>query len=144
VTTDEVMGPIGYLVVEFPDSGMTGEGLPILVDLVDRGIIRVLDLVFATKDQDGTLTVIDVDDFDSHGDATLSIFVGASSGLIGDDDLSQASEVVAPGATVAVMVYENRWAAGFVQALRGGGAQVVAAGFVTMEDLAASLDLADA
>src|SRR3954447_15594926 len=138
------MGPIGYLVVEFPDSGMTGEGLPILVDLVDRGIIRVLDLVFATKDADGTLTVIDVDNLDGHGDATLSVFVGASSGLIGEDDLSQASEVVAPGATVAIMVYENRWAAGFVHALRGGGAQVVAAGFVTMEDLAASLDLADA
>src|SRR3954471_19693541 len=99
------MGPIGYLVVEFPDSGMTGEGLPILVDLVDRGIIRVLDLVFAAKDEDGTLTVIDVQDFGD--DPTLSVFVGASSGLIGDDDLSQASEVVSAGATVAIMVYEN-------------------------------------
>ena len=140
---ETTMGPVGYLVVEFPPDTVTGEGLLALVDLVDKGVVRVLDLVFAQKAEDGTVTVIDVTDLDGDGELDLTIFEGASSNLLDDDDISKAGGVLAPGASAAILLFENLWAIPFVQALRTGGAQLVAAGFVPQDDLAASLDLAE-
>src|SRR5687768_3461697 len=91
------MGPIDYIVVEFPGSKMTGEGLPLLVDLVDRGIIRILDLVFVMKDLDGSVHGIAIADLDGDGDLDLAVFEGASSGLLGDDDIEEAGTVLEPG-----------------------------------------------
>jgi hypothetical protein len=140
----DVMGPVGYLVVEFPGNKMTGEGLPILVDLVDRGLIRVLDLIFVTKDADGSVSAAELRDFDGDGEMDLAVFEGASSGLLSDEDISEGGGVLEPGSSGAVLVYENRWAAPFTAALRRGGAQLVAAGFIPQDDLLASLDAADA
>jgi len=139
----DVMGPVGYLVVEFPGNKMTGEGLPILVDLVDRGVIRVLDLIFVTKDKDGTVSAAELRDFDGDGEMDLAVFEGASSGLLGDEDIAQGGDVLEPGSSGAVLVYENRWAAPFAAALRRGGAQLVAAGFIPQDDLLASLDASE-
>jgi len=139
----DVMGPVGYLVVEFPGNKMTGEGLPILVDLVDRGLIRVLDLIFVTKDKDGTVSAAELRDFDGDGQMDLAVFEGASSGLLGDEDIAQSGGVLEPGSSGAVLVYENRWAAPFAAALRRGGAQLVAAGFIPQDDLLASLDASE-
>ena len=139
----DVMGPVGYLVVEFPGNKMTGEGLPILVDLVDRGLIRVLDLIFVTKDKDGTVSAAELRDFDGDGQMDLAVFEGASSGLLGDEDIAQSGGVLEPGSSGAVLVYENRWAAPFTAALRRGGAQLVAAGFIPQDDLLASLEAMD-
>jgi len=140
----DVMGPVGYLVVEFPGNKMTGEGLPILVDLVDRGLIRVLDLIFVMKEEDGTVHAAELRDFDGDGTNDLAVFDGASSGLLGDDDIAESGGVLEPGSSAAVLVYENRWAAPFTAALRRGGAQLVAAGFIPQDDLLASLDAAEA
>jgi hypothetical protein len=139
----DVMGPVGYLVVEFPGNKMTGEGLPILVDLVDRGVIRVLDLIFVTRDADGTVSAAELRDFDGDGEMDLAVFDGASSGLLGEDDIAQGGSVLEPGSSGAVLVYENRWAAPFTAALRRGGAQLVAAGFIPQDDLIASLDASE-
>jgi len=68
------MGPISYLVVEFPGSKMTGEGFPALLDLVDRGVIRVLDLMFMTRDLDGTARIINIADLDGDGTLDLAVF----------------------------------------------------------------------
>src|SRR3954470_15696184 len=87
--TDVQFGPVDFLVVEFPGSRMTGEGLPLLVDLVDRGIIRVLDLVFVKKELDGSLTGLVVADLDGDGLLDLSVFDGASSGLLSKDDIEE-------------------------------------------------------
>ena len=84
------MGPIDYIVVEFPGSKMTGEGFPLLVDLVDRGIIRIIDLAFLTKELDGTVRGIAISDFDGDGELDLAAFEGASSGLLGEDDIEEA------------------------------------------------------
>ncbi len=139
---NEALGPISYLVVEFPGSKMTGEGLPILVDLVDRGIIRILDLVFVAKSQDGSLGIIGLADLDHDGTIDLAVFEGVSSGLVSQQDLDDAAPVIAPGSSAAILIFENRWATNFVQALRRGDAQLVAAGYIPQDDLAAALDAA--
>jgi Family of unknown function (DUF6325) len=140
---EEPMGPISYLIVEFPGNKMTGEGFPILVDLVDRGVIRILDLVFVNRDADGTLRAIELSDLDGDGSLDLSIFEGASSGLLDASDLADAAAVIEPGSSAGILIFENRWATTFVQALRGGGAQLVAAGYVPLDAVVASLDAAE-
>lgn len=137
--TDE-LGPVDYLIVEFPSHRMTGEGLPLLVDLVDRGIIRVLDLVFARKEEDGTLTVLTVADLDGDGDLDLAIFTGASSGLLAPEDIAEAGGVLKAGTAAAILIYENLWAAPMAAALRRGGAQVVASGRIPLVDLMSAVD----
>ena len=137
-------GPIDYLVVEFPGNRMTGEGLPLLLDLVDRGIIRILDFAFVRRDADGSVTAMELADFDGDGTLDLAVFEGVSSGLLGEDDLSDAAQVVEPGNSAGVLVYENTWAAPFAAALRRGGAQLVAYGRVPVQELLRSLDELDA
>jgi hypothetical protein len=135
----EAIGPVSYLIVEFPGSRMTGEGLPILVDLVDQGIIRILDLLFVKRDEDGTLTTAELTDLDGDGELDLMIFEGAASGLLDETDLADAAAVVEPGSSAAILLFENRWATPFTQALRRGGAEVVAAGYVPLDAIAASM-----
>jgi hypothetical protein len=134
------MGPVDYIVVEFPGNRMTGEGFPILLDLVDRGLIRILDLVFVRKDADGTVSAVELSDLDRDGEMNLAMFDGASSDLLDTDDLSEAGNVIEPGSSAGILVYENRWAAPFASALRRGGAQLVASGHIPLEAIAASLD----
>lgn len=138
------MGPVDYLVIEFPGNRMTGEGLPLLVDLVDRGLIRILDLVFVTKDDDGTLGALELRDIDGDGELDLTVFVGASSGLLDEDDLQEAGSVLEPGNSACVLVYENVWAAPLAAALRRGGAQLVAGGRIPVQDLVSAVEAAEA
>jgi SAM-dependent methyltransferase len=140
---DEEMGPIDYLIVEFPGNKMTGEGFPILLDLVDRGLIRILDLLFVVKAEDGTTTVVDISDLDHDGTLDLAVFQGASSGLLDPSDVDDASGVLEPGSSAGILIYENRWAAPLAAALRRGGGQLVARGGIPMDALVASLDAAD-
>ena len=140
MTDLEEMGPVDYLVVEFPGSKMTGEGLPLLVDLVDQGIIRILDLVFVSKDLDGTVAGIAIADLDGDGELDLAVCEGVSSGLLDEDDVSEAASVLEPGSSAGILVYENTWAAPFAAALRRGGAQLVAGGRIPVPALVAALD----
>ena len=137
------MGPISYLIVQFPGNKMTGEGFPILVDLVDRGLIRILDLVFVTRDTDGSLRTVELRDLDRDGRLDLAVFEGASAGLLDDSDLSDAASVIDPGSSAGILVFENRWATSFAQALRRSGAELVAAGYIPHDAIAASLDATD-
>jgi len=141
---DLEVGPVDYLVIEFPGSNMTGEGFPILVDLVDRGIIRILDLVFIQKDLDGQVTVLDLTAMDDQTPGELSIFQGASSGLLDGTDIGEAASAVAPGSSAGILLFENRWAGPFVAAMRRSGGELVASGRVPATDLIAALDAADA
>ena len=135
----EEMGPIDYVVVEFPEDRLTGEGLPLLVDLVDRGVIRVLDLVFVRKDHDGSVLVLTGADTPDAGSLNLTIFDGAASGLLGRDDIAEASAVLEPGASAGILVYENSWAAPFATAIRRGGGQLVASGRIPVQAVLAAL-----
>ncbi|GIG35564.1 DUF6325 family protein [Cellulomonas pakistanensis] len=143
-TAIEDMGPVDYLVVEFPENRLDGEAFPLLMDLVDRGVVRVLDLAFVAKAEDGTVTGIDLRELDATGDFDVTVLEGASSGLLGDDDLAEAAAALAPGAAAGVLVYENAWAAPFASALRRGGGQLVASGRVPVQALLAALDATEA
>ncbi|MFF4014864.1 DUF6325 family protein [Streptomyces sp. NPDC001843] len=134
----EEMGPVDYLIVEFPGNRMTGEGFPLLVDLVDRGTIRIIDLAFVRKDADGSVTALRLEDIG--GELDLTMFEGASSGLLDQGDLDEAGAALEPGNSAAILVYENVWAAPLARALRRGGAQLVASGRIPVQALLASLD----
>ena len=138
------MGPISYLIVEFPGNKMTGAGLAALVDQVDRGVIRILDLEFVTCRDDGSVEAVQLRDLDSDGQFDLTIFEGASSGLLDQSDLDDAGKALRPGSSAGILIFENRWATAFVAGIRAGGAELVAAGYVPLADLVASLDATEA
>jgi hypothetical protein len=134
------LGPVSYLIVEFPGNKMTGEAFPQLVDLVDRGLIRILDLEFVRRNTDGSIRMIELADIDHDGKFDLAIFEGSNSGLLEDADFADAAEAIEPGSSAAIMIFENHWALPFVQALRRGSAQVVAAGYIPQDELTEALD----
>jgi hypothetical protein len=137
---DVGMGPIDYLIVEFPGSRLTGRGFPMLVDLVERGIIRIIDLLFVKKEMDGSVVGLAIADLDHDGTLDLAVFQGASSGLLGRTEMDEAGTALEPGSSAAILVYENVWAAPFATELRRSGAELVAAGRIPASEVAAALD----
>lgn len=138
------LGPIDYLVVEFPaDRPPDGSALPHLVDLVDRGIIRVLDLAFLRREADGSVVGLDISDVGLTGDLDVTLFASAATGLLDSGDLDEAGAALEPGCSAAVLIYENTWAADFAVALRRNGAQLVANGRIPVQALLAAVDAAD-
>ena len=137
---EQDVGPIDYLALEFPQAKITGEGMAALIDLVDRGIIRILDLRFAVRDEDGSITAVALADLDHDGQLDLAVFEGAQSGLLDNDDLSEAANLVAPASAVGLLVYENTWAGPFVAAMRHAGAEVKASGRIPVDNVVAALD----
>jgi hypothetical protein len=140
--TDIELGPIDYIVVEWPAGKQpTGEAMPHLIDLAERGMIRVLDLAFVHKEEDGRIVGLDLNALD--GDPSLMVFEGASSGLLGKDDYEEAGAAIEPGCSAALLIYENTWAAPFATALRKSGAQLVANGRIPVNAIIAALDEAE-
>jgi hypothetical protein len=137
---NDVMGPVSYLIVEFPENRMKGDALEMLVDLVGRGLIRVLDLRFVTRRDDGSVAAIELRDIDHDGVLDLTLFEGVSSGLLDQSDFDETRDVLRPGSSAGILLFENCWATGFVEALRGGGAELVAAGYIPQPAIVASLD----
>ena len=136
----EELGPIDYIVLEWPGQQPTaGEVAPLLLDLVDRGIVRILDIAFVTKDQDGSVSGVEAGDL-KEAAAAFAEFEGASSGLLGFDDLQEAAAALEPGTSAAVLVWENRWAAPVAAALRRSGGQLVASGRIPVQAVLAALD----
>ena len=138
------LGPVDYLIVEWPPGTQpNGGGLKELANLTDRGLIRVLDLVFVTKGEDGSVAGLAIADIDSDGELDLVEFEGASSGMLGQDDYDEAGGALEPGASAAILLYENRWARGFAAAVRSSGAQLVARGGIPAPDLAEAAETID-
>jgi hypothetical protein len=136
------MGPIDYLVIEWPDRQPSGEAAPLLVDLVDRGLIRVIDIAFLAKGEDGSVTMLDIASL-AEQSGSLNELSGASSGLLSEEDAGEAATALEPGSSAAILVYENRWAAPFAAALRRSGAQLVANGRIPVQAILAALDAAE-
>jgi hypothetical protein len=142
---EEELGPIDIVVIAYPAGApMTGEAVPMLLDLVDRGIIRVLDAMFVIKDEDGTYSGFEAIDLETKGVGDLVAFEGASSGLLGDDDVATAADGIEPGSAALMLVYENRWAGPFAAAVRRNGGRLVDFQRIPMQELIAALEAAEA
>jgi hypothetical protein len=139
----EEMGPIDYLLVEWPGRQPTGVAAPLLLDLVDRGLIRILDLAFLSKAEDGSIARLEISDLGGEVEAFAS-FEGAASGLLSDEDTEEAASVLEPGTSAALLVYENCWAGPFAAAVRRSGGQLVASGRIPIQAMLAALDAAEA
>ncbi len=137
LTDDDVYGPIDFVLVEFPGDKLTGEAGQAVVDLVESGIIRLYDLIVISKDTDGTMSVLELTEDDAGG---FSVFAGARSGLLGDDDAREAAAAMQPGTVAALIVFENRWAVPFIRGVRNSGGELIASARIPSDDVMAALD----
>jgi hypothetical protein len=138
------MGPIDYIVLGWPGGVPSGDGTvaALLVDLVERGIIRILDVAFAAKDESGNVVALDLEHLP--GDAPFREFEGASSGLLTFEDVTDAAEAMEPGTAAAILVWENRWAAPVATALRKSGGLLLDSGRIPVQGILAALDALEA
>ena len=133
---EEEFGPIDVVVIGYPPGApMTGEAVPKFLDLVDRGIIRVLDARFVRKHADGTFSGFDLADLDQDTAGDLTVFAGATTGMLDDDDVALTAAEIEPGSAAVMIVYENRWAAPFIAAVRRNGGVLIASQRIGVEDL---------
>jgi hypothetical protein len=139
------LGPIDYVVLEWPrkEQQPAGDVAPLIIDLVDRGIIRILDVAFMVKDEDGTVMAVEAGAMDAESTG-FGEFEGASSGLLSEEDIEDAASVLEPGTSAAVLVWENRWAAPVAVAVRKSGGQLVASGRIPVQAILAALEGAEA
>ena len=139
------LGPVDWIVVEFPGSRFKGEIAPALADLVDRGLVRVLDLLLIRKDEDGTLGFLELSDLDESEVGVLRSYETVLAELLREEDVENVASAVEPGSTAALLVWENTWAAPFASAVRRAGGQLAASGRIPVQALLAAIeaDMAD-
>jgi hypothetical protein len=138
----EEMGPVDYAIFEWPGRQPDGELAPLLLDLVDRGVIRILDLMFLAKGEDGSVVELALHELDAR--AAFAPFEGASSGLLSRDDIDEAANALEPGTSAAVLIWENRWAAPLAVGVRRSGGQLVGSGRLHIQAILAALDATEA
>jgi hypothetical protein len=138
-TLDE-LGPVDWIVVEFPGSRFDGSIAPTLTDLVDRGIIRILDLLMIRKDENGEFDVFEVSDLEDSEIGRIRDLETAMANLLSQEDVESAAAAVEPGSTAALLVWENAWAAPFGSAVRHAGGQLVASGRIPVQALIAAVE----
>ena len=141
-TMDE-LGPVDWIVVEFPGSKFNGEIAPALRDLVDRRLIRVLDLLVLKKEQDGSLEAFELSDLDPSELGQLRSYESELAMLLSEDDVTAVAAAVEPGTSAAVLVWENVWAAPFASAVRHSGGQLVASGRIPVQAMLAAIEADD-
>ncbi len=125
---DEVdeLGPVDWIVVEFPGSRFNGQIAPVLLDLVERDLIRVLDLLVLKKDADGSLEAFELSDLDEGEIGELRAYESELAMLLSEEDVTSLAAAIEPGSSAAVLVWENTWSAPFASAVRRAGGQLVA------------------
>lgn len=136
----DTLGPVDWIVVEFPGARFDGTILPILVDLEEREIIRLLDMVVLKKDADGTLESFELSDLDASEIGGLRHEERDLAKLLNEDDVLNVANAVEPGSAAAILVWENRWAAPFGSAVRKVGGQLVASGRIPVQALLAAAE----
>ncbi|MGI9601522.1 MAG: DUF6325 family protein [Acidimicrobiales bacterium] len=139
MTDIDEMGPIDWLIIEF-DRPFTGEAIGPLLDLVERGLIRILDIAVVVKDADGSVVAMEIAELPGDEAPHLEVFVGASTGLLGEDDLNAAGSAMESGTRAVMLVYENAWAAPFAVAVRQAGGRVIDDGRIPVQSIIAALD----
>jgi hypothetical protein len=143
---EEASGPVDFLLLELDPDHMDGSIAAALLDLVDRGVVTILDLLVIRKEADGTVVGIDIDSLSADSLGGFTVFAGATSGLLSPDDVAEAAAAVQPARAAALLVYENTWARGFVTAAMAANAQVVASSRIpatVVNEVLDALDQAD-
>jgi hypothetical protein len=141
--SDDALGPVDFLAIEFPGGRLTAAGFEKLLSLADQGVVDILDMEFITKGADGKSRKVDVWEFAAPDGVDLSAWAGASSGLLDDADVGEISTAMQPGSVAVVVIYENRWVLGLVDAWRRDGARMIANGGLSAADIVAALDAAE-
>jgi len=138
------LGPVDYLVVEFPagESNFTGEMVKELLALVDAGTIRVIDVVILTKDADGSVDAMELSDVDELG--PLQALETELAELLAAEDVAHLAAAMDPGSTAGVLIWENLWAAPFASAARRSGGQLIANGRIPIQAIIASIEADEA
>jgi hypothetical protein len=146
VSANEVeLGPVDIVVIGFPpDAPRTGESIPLFVDLVDRGIIRVLDVMIIEKAADGTVARLEISELGGEVSAELDVFDGASTGMLGDEDATTAGGAMQAGEAAVLICFENAWAAPFVSSVHRNGGRVIAYERVPAQDLLDTINALEA
>lgn len=138
------LGPVDVVVIGYPaDAPRTGEAIPLFIDLVDKGVVRVLDVLLVQKDAEGNVSGMEITDLDGDGVDDLVVFAGARTGMLGDEDASTAGEALEPGEAAVMICFENTWAAPFATAVRRNGGRVLAFERVAAQDVLDTLDALD-
>jgi hypothetical protein len=141
----EPLGPIDIVVFAYPaDAPRTGDAAELLLGLVEDGIIRVLDVLFVTKNEDGTFSGFEASGLEDKNVGAFRAFEGASSGLLDEEDAAKAADAIEPGSAAVILVYENRWAAPFAAAVHRNGGVVVDFQRVPVQAVIDALDAAEA
>ena len=135
------VGPVDYVVIEFTEARFTGEGLPILLDLVAKGVIRVLDAVAIKANEDGSWLRLSVSDLHAEGGA-WELIAGWGADVLSQDDFDTVGAILKPGSAAVIIVYENTWAAPFAAAMLRAGGQVVAFDRIPVTEVIAALEAA--
>ena len=142
-STAKPIGPISCAVFGFPGSNFSGEIAPALAELVDKGTIRVLDLVFAMKDKDGSVAVVELDDLDPDKRAPWAGMANEPAGLLNDDDVDAIADALEPGDAAALLVWEDLWAARFAQAVRNADGELILYERIPYDLVVAALEESD-
>jgi len=138
--SDDELGPVDFLAIEFPGGQLTAPGFEQLLSLADQGVVQILDMEFIAKAADGKSKKVDVWEFAVPEGVDLGTWAGASSGLLDDSDVAEISARMQPGSVAVVVIYENRWVLGLVDAWRHDGARLIAEGGLSADDIIAALD----
>ena len=143
VSLDE-LGPVDFLIVEFPAgaSNFTGEMAEELLSLVESGIIRVIDILILTKDEDGSVDAMELSDFGELG--ALEVIEAELAELLAEEDVEHLAAAMEPGSTAGVLIWENLWAAPFAAAARRSGGQLIANGRIPIQAIIASIEADEA
>jgi hypothetical protein len=134
------LGPVDWIVVEFPGSKFNGEIAPALLDLVERDLVRVLDLLVLKKDADGSLEAFELSDLDQGEIGGLRTYESGLAMLLSEEDVTSLAAAIEPGSSAAVLVWENTWAAPFASAVRRSGGQLVASGRIPIQAMLAAIE----
>jgi hypothetical protein len=140
VDSVDELGPVDWIVVEFPGSRFNGEIAPALRDLVERELVRVLDLLVLKKDADGALDAFELSDLDTSEIGELRGYESELAMLLSEEDVTAVAAAIEPGSSAAVLVWENTWAAPFASAVRHSGGQLVASGRIPIQALLAAVE----
>ena len=137
------LGPVDWIVVEFPGSRMNGQIVPALLDLVERDLIRVLDLLVLKKDDDGSVEAFELSDLDEGEIGELRTYESELAMLLSEEDVNSLAAAIEPGSSAGVLVWENTWAAPFISAVRRSGGQLAATGRIPVQTLLAAIEADD-